>query len=100
MPGGPTAPYDLIVIGAGAAGSTAASEARGQGARVAMAEKWKVGGTCLNAGCDPTKALVRAAHALHESRTASRFGITVKDASADWPAVIDRVERVIDAIRG
>jgi pyruvate/2-oxoglutarate dehydrogenase complex dihydrolipoamide dehydrogenase (E3) component len=94
------AAYDLIVIGAGAAGSTAASEARGQGARVAMVEQWKVGGTCLNAGCDPTKALVRAAHALHEARHANRFGVTVADARADWPAVIDRVERVIDTIRG
>jgi pyruvate/2-oxoglutarate dehydrogenase complex dihydrolipoamide dehydrogenase (E3) component len=100
MPSKATAPYDLIVIGAGAAGSTAAAEARSQGARVAMAEQWKVGGTCLNAGCDPTKALVRAAHALHESRAAGRFGIAVEGASADWPRVIDRVERVIDTIRG
>ena len=100
MPGGPSAPYDLIVVGAGAAGSTAASEARGQGARVAMIEQWKVGGTCLNAGCDPTKALVRSAHALHETRTASRFGIEVDDVRVDWPRVIDRVERVIDTIRG
>jgi pyruvate/2-oxoglutarate dehydrogenase complex dihydrolipoamide dehydrogenase (E3) component len=100
MPGGTAAPYDLIVVGAGAAGSTAASEARGQGARVAMVEQWKVGGTCLNAGCDPTKALVRAAHALYETRTASRFGIEVEDARVDWPRVIDRVERVIDTIRG
>src|SRR5215207_4464550 len=100
MPGGTAAPYDLIVVGAGAAGSTAASEARGQGARVAMVEQWKVGGTCLNAGCDPTKALVRAAHALHETRTASRFGIKVEDVQVEWPRVIDRVERVIDTIRG
>ena len=100
MSGGPSAPYDLIVVGAGAAGSTAAAEARGQGARVAMVEQWKVGGTCLNAGCDPTKALVRAAHALHETRTASRFGIEVEDVQVDWPRVIDRVERVIDTIRG
>src|ERR671913_2248895 len=99
MSGGRSAPYDLFVVGAGAAGSTAAAEARGQGARVAMVEQWKVGGTCLNAGCDPTKALVRAAHALHEPRTAGRFGIVVESASADWPAVIDRVERVIDTIR-
>ncbi|MGH2615399.1 MAG: dihydrolipoyl dehydrogenase family protein, partial [Thermomicrobiales bacterium] len=95
-----TAAYDLIVIGAGAAGSTAAFEARGQGARVAMVERWKVGGTCLNAGCDPTKALVRAAHALHEARNAGRFGIVVEEVRADWPAVIDRVARVIDTIRG
>lgn len=100
MPVAPSAPYDLIVVGAGAAGSTAAAEARGQGARVAMIEQWKVGGTCLNAGCDPTKALVRAAHALHETRTASRFGIEVEDVQVDWPRVIDRVERVIDTIRG
>jgi pyruvate/2-oxoglutarate dehydrogenase complex dihydrolipoamide dehydrogenase (E3) component len=100
MTGRPGAPYDLIVVGAGAAGSTAAAEARGQGARVAMVEQWKVGGTCLNAGCDPTKALVRAAHALHETRTAGRFGIAVEDARVDWPQVIDRVERVIDTIRG
>jgi pyruvate/2-oxoglutarate dehydrogenase complex dihydrolipoamide dehydrogenase (E3) component len=100
MAAGPSAPYDLIVVGAGAAGSTAASEARGQGARVAMIEQWKVGGTCLNAGCDPTKALVRAAYALHEVRTASRFGIEVDDVQVDWPRVIDRVERVIDTIRG
>ena len=100
MTGESRAPYDLIVVGAGAAGSTAASEARGQGARVAMVEQWKVGGTCLNAGCDPTKALVRAAHALHESRTSSRFGIEVEEVQVDWPRVIDRVERVIDTIRG
>jgi pyruvate/2-oxoglutarate dehydrogenase complex dihydrolipoamide dehydrogenase (E3) component len=100
MHGGTAAPYDLIVVGAGAAGSTAASEARGLGARVAMIEQWKVGGTCLNAGCDPTKALVRAAHALHETRTASRFGVEVEDVQVDWPRVIDRVERVIDTIRG
>jgi pyruvate/2-oxoglutarate dehydrogenase complex dihydrolipoamide dehydrogenase (E3) component len=100
MSDGASAPYDLIVVGAGAAGSTAASEARGQGARVAMVEQWKVGGTCLNAGCDPTKALVRAAHALHETRTTSQFGIEVDDVQVDWPRVIDRVERVVDTIRG
>ncbi|MDF2759365.1 MAG: mercuric reductase, partial [Thermomicrobiales bacterium] len=100
MSSGPSAPYDLIVVGAGAAGSTAAAEARGQGARVAMVEQWKVGGTCLNAGCDPTKALVRAAHALHETQTAGRFGIAIQDVRVDWFQVIDRVERVIDTIRG
>jgi pyruvate/2-oxoglutarate dehydrogenase complex dihydrolipoamide dehydrogenase (E3) component len=100
MPGSTASAYDVIVVGAGAAGSTAASEARGQGARVAMVEQWKVGGTCLNAGCDPTKALIRAAHALHETRTARRFGIEVEDVQVDWPQVIDRVERVIDTIRG
>jgi pyruvate/2-oxoglutarate dehydrogenase complex dihydrolipoamide dehydrogenase (E3) component len=100
MPVGAAPAYDVIVIGAGAAGSTAAFEARAQGARVAMAERWKVGGTCLNAGCDPTKTLVRAAGLLHEARSSDRFGIVVSDVRADWPAVIARVERTIDTIRG
>jgi pyruvate/2-oxoglutarate dehydrogenase complex dihydrolipoamide dehydrogenase (E3) component len=100
MTSGQGVAYDLIVIGAGAAGSTAASEARAQGARVAMAERWKVGGTCLNAGCDPTKALVRAARSLHETRIAGHFGITVGDVAVDWPGVINRVDRVVDTIRG
>jgi len=92
--------YDLIVIGAGGAGSTVAGEANNRGARVALIERWKVGGTCLNVGCDPTKTLVRSAQILHQSRHAARFGITVPDATPDWPAVIARVERVIDTIRG
>jgi pyruvate/2-oxoglutarate dehydrogenase complex dihydrolipoamide dehydrogenase (E3) component len=92
--------YDLVVIGAGAAGSTAAFEAIGRGANVALIERWKVGGTCLNAGCDPTKTLVRSAEVLHLACHAARFGVTVGDAQPDWPAVIARVERVIDTIRG
>ncbi|MDP9363262.1 MAG: FAD-dependent oxidoreductase [Chloroflexota bacterium] len=95
-----TASYDLVVIGAGAAGSTAAGEAVGRGARVAMVERWKVGGTCLNVGCDPTKTLVRSAEVLHLARHAGRFGIAVDGARAEWPAVVGRVERVIDTIRG
>jgi len=96
----PSAAPDLLVIGAGAAGSTVAFEAAARGARVALAERWKVGGTCLNAGCDPTKTLVRSAEVLRLARTADRFGITVAAATADWPAVRVRVAAVIDAIRG
>lgn len=92
--------YDLIVIGAGGAGSTAASEAAQRGARVALIERWKVGGTCLNAGCDPTKTMVRSAEVFHLARHASRFGIEIEGARDNWPAVMRRVERVIDTIRG
>lgn len=92
--------YDLIVIGAGGAGSIVAGEANNRGARVALIERWRVGGTCLNVGCDPTKTLVRSAQILHQARHAARFGITVPEAAPDWPAVIGRVERVIDTIRG
>ena len=92
--------YDLVVIGAGGAGSTAAAEAVARGARVALVERWKVGGTCLNVGCDPTKTLVRSAEVRHLVRQAARFGIDVGEARTDWPAVRERVERVIDTIRG
>ena len=95
-----TAPYDLLVIGAGGAGSTAAGEAIGRGARVAMIERWKVGGTCLNVGCDPTKTLVRSAEVAHLARHAARFGIAVPEVTPDWAAVNARVARVIDTIRG
>jgi pyruvate/2-oxoglutarate dehydrogenase complex dihydrolipoamide dehydrogenase (E3) component len=93
-------PYDLIVVGAGAAGSTAAFEAVGRGARVALVEHWKVGGTCLNAGCDPTKTLVHIAAVYHEARSAAELGVMIPQVSLDWPAVTSHVEGVIDAIRG
>ena len=100
MASGSGTAYDLVVIGAGAAGSTAAGEAVGRGAKVAMVERWRVGGTCLNVGCDPTKTMVRSAEVLHLARTAGRFGIAVDGARADWPAVTARVAGVIDTIRG
>lgn len=95
-----TIPYDLIVVGAGAAGSTAAFEAVGRGARVALIEHWKVGGTCLNAGCDPTKTLVHIAQVSHEARSAAGLGVVIPEVTLDWPAVVAHVEGVIDAIRG
>ncbi|MFT4038450.1 MAG: FAD-dependent oxidoreductase [Thermomicrobiales bacterium] len=92
--------YDLVIIGAGAAGSTAAFEARGRGARVALVEQWKVGGTCLNAGCDPTKTMVHIASVLHAARTAASLGLRIPEAQVEWPAVTAHVAGVIDAIRG
>jgi len=92
--------FDLIVIGGGASGSTVAFDAARQGYSVAMIEEWKVGGTCLNAGCDPTKAMVRSAEVLHLARTGSRFGIRVDGARVEWASLRARVEDVIDTIRG
>jgi pyruvate/2-oxoglutarate dehydrogenase complex dihydrolipoamide dehydrogenase (E3) component len=93
-------PYDLVVIGSGAAGSTVATAVAERGYRVALVERGALGGTCLNVGCDPTKTLVRAAEVAHLARTAGRFGITVRDVAVDWPAVRAHVRGVIDAIRG
>jgi mercury(II) reductase len=92
--------FDVVVIGAGGAGSTAAFELNARGAKVALIERWKVGGTCLNVGCDPTKTLVRSAEIAHLAKAGGRFGIHAESVRYDWQAVIERVNRVIDTIRG
>lgn len=93
--------FDLIVIGAGAAGGTVAAHAVEHGARVAQVEQWKIGGTCLNVGCDPTKAMVRAAEVMHLARHARDYGIDVRGpVRPDDRAFFDRIETVIDTIRG
>src|SRR6266496_1167508 len=92
--------YDLLVIGAGAAGSAAATTAAEQGHRVALVERDKIGGTCLNYGCDPTKALLHAADLLDRARHADRYGLNVAGAAADWPAVQERIQQIVDRVRG
>ncbi len=92
--------YDLIVIGAGGAGSTAASSAAGMGKRVALIERDKLGGTCLNYGCDPTKTLLHTAHLLYQAQHASALGLRIPQAKADWTAVQAHVRHVQKTIRG
>ena len=92
--------YDLIVIGAGGAGSTAASSAAGMGKRVALIERDKLGGTCLNYGCDPTKTLLHTAHLLYQAQHASTLGLRIPQAKADWAAVQAHVRQVQKTIRG
>jgi pyruvate/2-oxoglutarate dehydrogenase complex dihydrolipoamide dehydrogenase (E3) component len=96
----PNRPYDLLVIGAGPAGSGAAWAAAEQGYRVALIERDKIGGTCLNYGCDPTKALLQTAHVLHGARHADRYGVCISGAEADWPEVQARVRELLDQMRG
>jgi pyruvate/2-oxoglutarate dehydrogenase complex dihydrolipoamide dehydrogenase (E3) component len=92
--------YDLIVIGAGGAGSTAASSAANMGKHVALIERDKLGGTCLNYGCDPTKTLLHAAHLLYHAQHASNLGLTIPHAGADWTRVQAHMRQVIETIRG
>ncbi len=95
-----TQTYDLLVIGAGAAGSTAASTAASNGTRVALVERDKIGGTCLNNGCDPTKTMIYIAKMLYHAQHADQYGLRIPDATADWPAVMAWVQQVIKRIRG
>ena len=91
--------YDVLVIGAGAAGYVAALHAAGQGLRTALVEKGQVGGTCLNAGCIPTKALVSTCQLLQNIRRSERFGIKVGDVTVDYPQVQKRKEQAVLRLR-
>ena len=92
--------YDLIVIGAGGAGSNAATTAASMGKRIALIERDKLGGTCLNYGCDPTKTLLHTAHLLYHARHAAALGLRIPRADADWAAVQAHVWQVQKTIRG
>ncbi|HLI91553.1 MAG TPA: dihydrolipoyl dehydrogenase [Ktedonobacteraceae bacterium] len=96
----PNGHYDLLVIGAGAAGSAAADTALQQGARVALVERDKIGGTCLNYGCDPTKTLLHIANMLYQAHHVTGYGLHIPEASVQWEAVQSYVHKVIDQIRG
>ena len=87
--------YHLVVIGAGTAGLVSAAIAAGLGARVALIERHMFGGDCLNFGCVPSKAVIRAARAWREARTAAeRFGGPRVTSEGDFSAVMARLRRL------
>jgi len=86
---------DLFVIGAGSGGVRAARIAANHGARVTMAEEYRVGGTCVIRGCVPKKLLVYASRFAHEFEDAAGFGWTVTGAKFDWPALIANKDKEI-----
>jgi dihydrolipoamide dehydrogenase len=93
--------YDLIVIGGGPAGYVAAIRAAQLGKSVACVEADRAGGTCLNWGCIPTKALLKNAELYHTLRhRAAEFGFTIGGLSYDWQAVIGRSRKVSDRLAG
>lgn len=90
----PSGRYNLVVIGAGTAGLVAAAGAAGLGARVALIERELMGGDCLNVGCVPSKALIRAARAAAAVRDAGQFGVAVHSSQADFAAAMQRMRRL------
>jgi pyruvate/2-oxoglutarate dehydrogenase complex dihydrolipoamide dehydrogenase (E3) component len=92
--------FDLIVIGSGPAGGSAASAAARTGRRVAMIERDARGGTCLNYGCDPTKTLLHTAQLLYRARHASELGLHIPSVTADWSQVLAHVGQVQQTLRG
>ncbi len=91
--------YDAVVIGAGQAGPSVAFAYAAQGRRVAVVEMAEPGGTCLNHGCRPTKALRASAVVAHSARRAAEFGVHVGEVRVDFGEAIARVHRLIDGMR-
>ncbi len=92
--------YDLLVIGAGSGGTRAARVSAAHGARVAVAEEYRVGGTCVIRGCVPKKLLVYGAHFAEDLKDARRFGWDVPDCDFHWPRLRDNVLAEVDRING
>jgi pyruvate/2-oxoglutarate dehydrogenase complex dihydrolipoamide dehydrogenase (E3) component len=94
----PRGRYNLVVIGGGTAGLVSAVGAAGLGARVALIERQLLGGDCLNVGCVPSKAVIRAARAAHDARTAGELGVHTGPVEVDFAAAMLRMRRLRAAI--
>lgn len=92
--------YDLFVIGAGSGGVRAARVAAAHGARTAIAEEHRVGGTCVIRGCIPKKLLVYGAHFAEDLQDARRFGWDVPPSRFDWPVLRDNVLAEVERLEG
>lgn len=90
--------YDLTILGGGSGGLTAARIASSLGARVLVIDKERLGGDCLYTGCVPSKSLIHAAQVVHQTRTASRLGITSSDPDIDMTQVAAHIQGVIKRV--
>ncbi len=91
----PDGRYNLVVVGAGTAGLISALIASSLGAKVALVERYLMGGDCLNVGCVPSKALIRAARRTHEARAASALGLHLAEGQLpDFGAAMERLREI------
>lgn len=88
-------PFDILIIGAGQAGIPLARELAKRGQRVALAERQHLGGSCVNFGCTPTKAVIASAKAAQLARRGYEFGLRIPSVEVDLPAVLDRAKGIV-----
>ena len=91
---------DLFVIGGGSGGVRAARIAAGYGAKVMVAEEYRMGGTCVIRGCVPKKLFVIGSHIRHEIEDAAGFGWTIPNVSFDWPTLVANKDKEIGRLEG
>ncbi|RTG94162.1 FAD-dependent oxidoreductase, partial [Thermus scotoductus] len=91
--------YDLLIIGSGSAGVAAALDAASRGAKVAVIEGGILGGTCVNVGCVPSKALLRAAEAFYRAGHHPFQGIHTRAVRAELPAIIRQKDSLVEELR-
>lgn len=94
------ADYDLVVIGSGPGGYVSAIRASQLGLKVAIVEKGHLGGTCLNVGCIPTKAMLSSVQAMATARKGKEYGFTAGDVQPDYGAMVKRRDKVVETLRG
>lgn len=90
--------YNMVVIGAGSAGLVSAYIAAAVKAKVALIEKHKMGGDCLNTGCVPSKALIRSAKILNYFKRSNEFGIEALSSKVDFAKIMERLQRVVKEV--
>jgi dihydrolipoamide dehydrogenase len=91
--------FDVVVIGAGPGGARAARRCAQRGAQVALVEKEFIGGTCLNWGCIPSKALLAPAHTLLSAKRAAEIGVEIGSATPNWPKIQQRKDAIVAGFR-
>ena len=92
--------YDAIVIGSGQGGNPLSYALAERGWSVALIEKNKLGGTCVNTGCTPTKTMIASAQVAHYARDAARWGVIADNVRVDLPAVVAKKNAVVQTFRG
>ena len=91
--------YDVMIIGGGPGGYTAANKAAGSGLNTILFEKDQIGGTCLNRGCIPMKSLIQSAHVYRDARDGELFGVCAENVSLDYDKVKERRGAVVSQLR-
>jgi pyruvate/2-oxoglutarate dehydrogenase complex dihydrolipoamide dehydrogenase (E3) component len=91
--------FDAVVIGAGQAGPALAARCSKQGLRTVLVERGQLGGTCVNVGCIPTKAMVASARAMHQARRGAEYGFAVERMRVDMRRVVARKDAIVQGSR-